>query len=287
MSRHRVALGEAELSVLSSGEGEALVLLHGIPTGAELWRDVLIGLARAGWRGLAPDLPGYGKTHLPADGDYSLRGSAALLASWLVQAQLAPAWIVGHDAGGAVAQILAARHPDCVARLTLTNSIVDGYWPAPRARLATTAARLGLYRKAARVGLVPNAFMRREIRRAFADSDRAAAVDTDRVVWDSKVSSERGRMAFERHLAALTRQDTAGILPQLREIRVPCQLIWGMADAFQPWRTTGMRLASVLPSPAVAQLDGCGHFTPWECPERFLAALLDWPVGSSPRGLCE
>jgi pimeloyl-ACP methyl ester carboxylesterase len=89
-------------------------------------------LAAAGHRALAPDLPGYGRTRLPSSADHSLAGAAELLVAWLAD-EIGPAWVVGHDAGGAVAQLFAARHPELVARLSLTNSIADGSWPAPHA----------------------------------------------------------------------------------------------------------------------------------------------------------
>lgn len=273
--RERVPVPSGVLSVLTAGEGPAAVLLHGIPTGAELWRGVATCLADAGFRALAPDLPGYGATRVTAAADYSLAGAAGLVAGWLRESRLAPAWVVGHDAGGAVAQILAVRAPDTVARLTLVNSVADGSWPAPRARLSTLAARAGLYRPAARVGLVPNAYMRREVARAFADPARADAADVTRVLWDTKVSDPAGRAAFERHLAALTPRDTAAVAPALARLRVPCQVVWGMVDPFQAWDGPGRRLVALLPSPAVHHLDDCGHFAPLECPDRLAEALLD------------
>jgi pimeloyl-ACP methyl ester carboxylesterase len=278
--RRSTPVGEATLSLLEGGSGPAVVLLHGTPTGAELWRDVVERLAASGRHAVAPDLPGYGATRLPPAGDHSLAGAAELVARWIHAERLAPVWVVGHDTGGAVAQILAVRNPELVGRLTLANSVADGSWPAPRARFATIAARLHLYRPAARIGMVPNWYLRREVRRGFADRRRADTVDADRIFWDTKFSDEGGRRAFERHLAALTADDTAAVVDALPALAVPCQLVWGTADPFQTWEVTGRRLAGLLPDPAVALLDGCGHFAPLECPEAFVAALLGWAGGA-------
>jgi 2-hydroxymuconate-semialdehyde hydrolase len=274
--REQIAVGGADLSVLRAGDGPPVVLLHGIPTGAHLWEDVLARLARSGFHAVAPDLPGYGATRLPAGADHSLAAAAALLARWVDAAGLAPAWIIGHDAGGAVAQILAVQHPWAVSGLTLTNSIADGFWPAPRARFATLAARARLVHIGGALRMLPNPYVRRQLHRAFADPRRAAAVDVDRVVWDGKVGDRAGRRAFERHLAALTPSDTAAVVDGLRSVSVPCQLVWGMQDPFQPWTGPGRRLAALLPSASVSHLDGCGHFTPLECPDRLVDALVDW-----------
>lgn len=276
--RRDVDVAAGRLSLLEAGAGAPVVLLHGIPTGAELWRDFLPLLGHAGFHGLAPDLPGYGSTRLALSADHSLAGCADLIAAWLVPSELAPAWVIGHDAGGAVAQLLAVRAPEHVARLTLTNSIAAGCWPAPRARASTLAARLGLYRPAARLGVIPNPYMRREIRRAFADPEHVDAVDQDRVFWDAKVVDGGGRAAFQRHLAALSPRDTADLPARLPTLRTPADLVWGLEDPFQSWEAVGRRLQESLPAARVTLLRGCGHFTPLECPQRLCSALLDVPT---------
>lgn len=262
--------------MLRAGRGPTVLLLHGTPSGAELWRDLVTPLAATDRTVVAPDLPGYGTTRLPRGGDHSLAGAARLLARWLEEAGLAPAWVVGHDTGGGVAQILAVEHPAVVGRLTLVNSIADGSWPAPRARFATAAARLRLYAPAARLRLVPNPYVRREIGRGFADPAAARRVDGDRIFWDAKFTEPAGRHAFERHLAALDAGDTARVVEGLGRLGVPCQVVWGTADRFQTWEVTGRRLVDLLPAPAVTLLDGCGHFVPLDCPDRLLDALCSW-----------
>lgn len=259
-------------------------------------------LGRAGFRGLALDLPGYGSTRLAPSADHSLVGCADLIGEWLVASGQTPAWVIGHDLGGALAQLLAVRAPHIVARLTLTNSIADGFWPAPRARVSILAARLGLYRPAARLGVVPNPYMRRGIRRAFADPACAERVDRRRVFWDGKVDDAGGRASFQRHLAALSPRDTAGLPAALPALRMPVDLVWGLEDPFQPWKSVGRNLQASLPSARLTLLAGCGHFTPLEClsgcalrwwrprsdPTRWLppvggGAIAAWPVSTGLR----
>jgi 2-hydroxymuconate-semialdehyde hydrolase len=273
-------VGGGHVSALVAGQGigadgGTVLLLHGIPTSAHLWAPVLQRLDEAGQPAVAVDLPGYGTTRPEAD-DWSLAGAAALLAAWLADAAPGGAWVVGHDAGGAVAQILAVADPEVVTRLTLVNSIVDGAWPAPRARFATAVAGLGLYRPAAALRLVPNPYLAWQLRRGFAQPARMDAVDQDAVFWDGKYSDPDGRRAFQRHLAALDPADTAAIVPGLRDLDVPCQVVWGMQDGFQPWERVGRRLVELLPDPAVTTLDDCGHFVPLECPGGLVDAMFAW-----------
>lgn len=281
IEQREYGVGGSVLSVLATGgvpddDAGTMVLLHGIPTNAHLWTDVLELLEAAGQPAVAVDLPGYGGTRPGAAGDWSLAGAADLLARWLQETAPGGAWVAGHDAGGAVAQILAVSHPEVVARLTLVNSIVDGAWPAPRARFATAVARLGLYRPAAAVGLVPNPYLAWQLRRGFAQPERMDAVDQPAVFWDGKYSDPDGRRAFQHHLAALDPADTARIVPGLGALDAPCQVIWGMQDGFQPWDPVGRRLVQHLPAPAVTTLDDAGHFVPLECPEQLVDAMLTW-----------
>lgn len=270
------ALGRARLSMLSAGQGPLVVLLHGAPTSAELWRDVLSLLAVADYRAVAPNLPGYGATRVPRHADHSLTACADLLAHWIETSGAGPAWIVGHDLGGAVAQILAVRRGDLVAHLTLINSVADRSFPAPRARLASIAARFGLHRAVAGLRLIPNGYMRRQLRRGFADPGRDHTVSLDRVVWDGKFSDRRGRAAFERHLAALSGRDLRAVADDLRRLPAPCQLVWGLDDPFQPWQVSGQRLAQLFREPSVTLLRDCGHFVPLECPRQLVNAMLGW-----------
>jgi pimeloyl-ACP methyl ester carboxylesterase len=279
--RKQFRLGDASLSVLCAGaSGPPVVLLHGIPTGAELWRGVMGDLADSGFQAFSPDLPGYGHTVLPASADHSLAGSATMISRWMTENDLAPAWVVGHDAGGAVGQLLAVRHPETVDRLTLINSIVEGSWPALRARVAVVAARLHLVRAAGRLRMVPNPYMRWAVRRAFADAGRAASAPFDRVIWDTKFSTPQGRAGFERSVAALSAADTTLAAKGLGQLTIPCQLVWGMDDPYQPWPRAGRRLAELIVAPAVTQLEDCGHLVPLECGGCLVEAMLGWRAGT-------
>lgn len=275
--RRQHRLGDFELSVLEAGptDGEPVVLLHGIPTGAELWRDVLVALAEEGYRGFAPDLPGYGLTRVPADADHSLAGAAELVAAWIRGTGIDPVWAVGHDLGASV-QILAVRHRELVSRMTLTNTVVHDTWPVTPVKLLRLAARSGLYPALVRTHLFPNPYLHRELRRAFADPDRLTDDHLRRVFFDGKVVDVEGRRAFQRHAAAITNDDTVAVADDLADLDISCQLVWGMEDPFQPWELSGVRLSELLRDPAVTQLPDCGHFVPLECPDRLVQAMIRW-----------
>lgn len=288
--RRSWAIGGAALSALEAGaparqDPDAptppdatppIVLLHGIPSSAELWRGVMPLLVAAGHHVVAFDLPGYGDTLLPARADHSLGGAAELVAAWIRIHGGGSAWVVGHDLGGAVAQVIASRQPTLLARLTLADTVFEDSWPVPPVRRLAAVARLGLYPWLGAAHLLPNAYMWRELRRGFADPSRLTTELADRVFWDGKVRDDAGRRAFARHLTALDPSQTVTAAGSLPRVPCPTQLVWGDRDLFQTWDDVGVRLQAVLPDPAVTPLPAAGHFAPVERPEAFARALLDW-----------
>jgi pimeloyl-ACP methyl ester carboxylesterase len=101
------------------GDGEPIVLVHGLGGCAANWVDVAPLLA-ATRRVLVPELPGHGlSTPLPAVPNLAV--FADRLATVAEREQLLPAAFVGHSLGGVVALRLALRRPDAVSALVLVN----------------------------------------------------------------------------------------------------------------------------------------------------------------------
>lgn len=255
---------------------QTIVLLHGIPASAELWRGVMPRLAAAGHHVVAFDLPGYGQTLLPASADHSLAGAAELVATWIKLHVGGGVWLVGHDLGGAAAQVLVSRHPTLLSRLTLANTVYADAWPVPPIRLLQYVARAGLYPSLAAMRMIPNFWTRRELGRAFADPARLTEEQASRVFWDVKVSDDTGRRAFARHLRALDPFQTTMAAGSLSRLPVPSQLVWGQKDPYLPFEEVGTQLAEALPDPEVTMVEDAGHFVPLEAPDTFARALLDW-----------
>jgi pimeloyl-ACP methyl ester carboxylesterase len=106
----RVALPDITLSVIDAGEGPAVVLLHGFPDRATLWRPQIDALVAAGYRVIAPDLRGFGDSDRPEDVDaYRLRHSVADVLALLDERGVERAAVAGHDFGSVVGWALAMR----------------------------------------------------------------------------------------------------------------------------------------------------------------------------------
>ncbi len=104
-------------------EGRRVLLLHGFPQTSWAWRDQLWALGSAGYRAVAPDLRGYSRGARPADvGDYAterLLGDVLALADAM---DMSTFDLVGHDWGGMLAWIVAARHPARLRTLSVVST---------------------------------------------------------------------------------------------------------------------------------------------------------------------
>jgi 2-succinyl-6-hydroxy-2,4-cyclohexadiene-1-carboxylate synthase len=109
------------LDVLTAGEGQPMLLLHGFTGTARTW-SAQIDAWSPSHRVIAPDLLGHGGSDAPADpAAYALERQAETLADLLELLGAAPATVVGYSMGARLALVLALGHPSSVSRLVLES----------------------------------------------------------------------------------------------------------------------------------------------------------------------
>ena len=119
------------INITEAGRGgETLLMLHGIPTNARLWRHVQENL-KDQYRTLAMDMVGYGQSDMPLDQfKHSFMNQAEALKGVIEGLGLTGRVIlVAHDHGGGVAQVFASKYCDYIARLVLINPVCFDQWP--------------------------------------------------------------------------------------------------------------------------------------------------------------
>ena len=117
--------GTAGTRIWRQGVGEPVVLLHGVPSSAYLYRKVLPELASRGLEGVALDFPGLGFADRPEGLDYSWTGLSGWLEQALDAAGLDMFHLVVHDIGGPVGFDLIRRNPNRIRSLTVLNTITE------------------------------------------------------------------------------------------------------------------------------------------------------------------
>jgi haloalkane dehalogenase len=130
IERHRAAGREFEAGgvrsfVRQQGEGDPVVLMHGIPVSSYLYRKVLPLLAERGLRGVAFDLPGLGLAEKPESFDYSWSGLGRWTGDAIDALEIDRCHLVLHDIGGPIGLEWALRNRERVRTLTVLDTLID------------------------------------------------------------------------------------------------------------------------------------------------------------------
>jgi len=118
-------LGRLRIHYVDEGpaHGPAVLCLHGEPTWSYLYRKMIPLFAEAGFRVLAPDLIGFGRSDKPSErSDYSYSKHVRWMSDWLVAMGLCDVTLLGQDWGGLIGLRMLAEQPERFARFSLSNT---------------------------------------------------------------------------------------------------------------------------------------------------------------------
>jgi len=136
MHDRRIDVGRVTLRAVEQGEGPLVLMIHGFPGLAYSWRHQMAPIAEAGFRAVAIDSLGYGKSDRPLDAAlYSSERMQDYLLAILDAYRAERAFVIGQDFGAQYAWNLAVRSPDRVSGLVAT--IPYDYDMAGRAMLGS------------------------------------------------------------------------------------------------------------------------------------------------------
>ena len=140
MAERTVATNGVELFVVDEGSGPPVVLSHGFPELSYSWRHQIPALATAGYRVLAPDQRGYGRSSKPdAIEDYDITHLTGDLVGLLDDIGEERAVVVGHDWGAMVANNAALLHPDRFAAVCTMSVPLLPRAPVPPVQMMRNA----------------------------------------------------------------------------------------------------------------------------------------------------
>jgi 2-hydroxymuconate-semialdehyde hydrolase len=251
----RITVSGGELAYADLGEGPPALLLHGFPASSFLWRREAWLLAQR-MRVIVPDLLGYGRSEKAEGVDLSEPAQAAYMRELVMGLGIDELAVVGHDLGGALAQMLALDRGLQVRALVLLDSACFDAWPLEGVKMlqATTPEQQ-----------TPE-FIESVVRLTFelgvshAGRLDDAALNAFLKPWLDDPA------AFFRAARSITGRGLAGRDAELAELDIPAFILWGEDDPFLD-ASLGERLGEALPGSTLALLPGCSHFVTEDAPQ--------------------
>jgi len=257
------------------GSGPTVLMLHGIGGGHRAFAPQVETLASLGYRAVAWDMPGYGRS-APIE-PYTFKGLAQSCVNLIDALQCESVILVGHSMGGMVAQEVVARRPDKVSRLVLCGTSA-AFGKRTDGRSAEPWAQQFIGQRTAPLD-------------AGQTMGDMAAQLVPQMVGPGALP-EGARLAehcmagvpaatYRRALECLVTFDRQTALAQ---IRVPTLLVGGEFDRVAA-PAVMRQMASSIPRARYVELAGIGHLMNLEAPDEFDALLLDFLREPAPKPL--
>jgi pimeloyl-ACP methyl ester carboxylesterase len=264
----------------AAGSGPLLVLIHGITSTSEAWREVMPRLAER-YTVVAPDMIGHGRSAKPR-GDYSLGAYAAGIRDLLAVLGFERGTVVGHSLGGGIAMQFSYLFPEYVERMALISSGGLGREVHPLLRAATLPgsewvlpllarewsvnAGEAVRSVAGRLGLEAGPDLA-EFARGYASLVEDGARDAFLHTMRSVIGPDGQRVS------ALDRLYLADQLPTL--------FIWGSDDPVIPVEH-GRNAAKILPQARYVEIEGSGHWPMLDASDRVIRELTSFIEETEP-----
>ena len=258
------------LAYLDEGEGPPVVFFHGEPTWSFLWRKVIPPVRDAGYRCIAPDYAGFGRSDKPTDLEwFTYDRHVELMSALLEELDVRGATAVVHDWGGPIGLRLAVEHRDRFDRLVIMET---GPFTG-RQKMSDVWLK---FREYVRENPdVPVGFLVRGGCANDPGDEVIAAYEKPYPTPESKA----GPRAFP--LILPTEPDAPGaaegkrVADALREDDRPALVLWADSDPVLPF-SVGERVSSELNFPAPEPIEGAGHFLQEDAGEAIGRRIAEW-----------
>jgi pimeloyl-ACP methyl ester carboxylesterase len=253
-----ITIGGHKIAYKRVGEGEPLLLIHGITTSSFIWRNIQPGLSK-NYDTIAVDLLGCGQSSKDLSTDYSIKNQASILAELVQKLELDQVHIVGHDIGGGIAQIMAVNFPHILQDIVLINTIGYNYWPVQ----PITTMRTPIFRQLAMMSL-DMGMLQKLIRKGLYKKE-SYTEEFRSLVWEEMANKKR-RKSFLHFAKCLNNQHLMEIASELKKIKLPVLIIRGEGDLYLN-SIISTRLAEDIPTAEILRIRTGGHFIQEDEPE--------------------
>ncbi|MFO0753469.1 MAG: alpha/beta hydrolase [Thermodesulfovibrionales bacterium] len=273
----KVSGKEIAIHVESVGDkGTALLMVHGIPTNARLWRHVQNHL-KDSYRTHAMDMIGYGQSDMPIDEvKYTLHNQAEAIKGVIEGLGLkGNVVLVGHDHGGGASQIFASKYCDYLSRLILINPVSFDYWPvlevealSALAGASEEALKMAFGQAAASFpGLLRTGSYEKT---AFTDQN----IKQNYLQFWGRGPGLTGFKSLIKACSEPSNEETLGI--DYSRITCPTMVCWALNDAWMP-KEAAVRLKKAIKGPVRLEfIERAGHWVQEDRPDAVAAYIDDF-----------
>jgi pimeloyl-ACP methyl ester carboxylesterase len=277
-------MGEVRCQERGAPEGRPVVFVGGTMASSDTFLPLLDALCDARLRCLAIDLPPFGYSEPPPDGDYSRARQAARIDAFLRELRLRDTLLVGHSFGGGPVVETAMRYPDDVRTFALLAGAL-GLRAEPPSGIVRAALSVAPLRTSLAAATVNPWAVRQSLRHFIADD----AIVTDELVERYAAPGRlRGTARASGRWAqtALFGDESASLSGQrgsYRRYRPSVLLVWGDRDVATPL-AQAEDLKTLLPNARLDVLRGVGHFPHVEARAAVVEALRPFLLAEGETG---
>ena len=260
---------KTELHVKEWGSGVPVVLLHGWPLSADSWDDQAMAIAEAGYRVIAYDRRGFGRSSQPWSGyDYDTMSDD--LSSVMDQTACKDATVIGFSMGGGeVARYMSRHGGKGVAKAALVSSVVPFMLKTPDNPQGTPQSTFDAMTKGIKEDRAK--FFAGFFKDFFGVSLHAQPTSNETLEWARAVSMQASLKATLDCAKAFA---TTDFRPDLASFNVPTLIIHGTADKTVPIDAAGRAAAKGIPGSTLIEYEGAPHGLFATEKERFTKDLL-------------
>jgi haloalkane dehalogenase len=258
------------LAHLDEGEGAPVIFLHGEPTWSFLWRKVIPPVRDAGFRCLAPDLAGFGRSDKPTDiSFYSYDRHVELTGTLLDDLDVRGATVVVHDWGGPIGLRLAIEHAERIERLVILDTgLFNGHQ-------RMTDAWLAFRDFVARTEDLPVGMLVRGACKNDPGDAVIAAYDAPYPDAASKAGARAFPLLIPNAPGAPGAAAGQRVIDALAADRRPTLMLWADSDPVLPL-AVGERFAESIGRPAPRVIEDASHFLQEDQGPLIGGLIADW-----------
>ena len=246
-----------------------MILIHGFAASNLVWSKVFLEFAAAGYRVIAPDLPGYGYSAKPRHLDYTIAGQAEMVVNFLRQLEIERAIFLGSSYGGAIAATIALDHPELVEKLIMVGAVNNNRPTRYLLMRLFGSPIIGDVLSPLLVG--SRRLLRLRMKRVY---DRHSWVLDERRV-DARHLPLSTRGAHRAIIRTVRRWDAERVSREAHLLTQPTLLLWGDTDREVPL-ADGERLHESIPGSRLIVFRECGHLPHEEYPETFVELVSEY-----------